>query len=150
MVITKELSVLVVCLDHIVSLACLSCFMSSQSDDRGTMSWLRNSPLRASFGKLRPSSYPPKDSDPSACYDSFRKHWQQAMEIIVRTKPPVGYPIQDDVWGVVNHLKHMVTFLVWEHNKQQSHFPCLEHLLSENLLDTLFTWSMHTGRYLQL
>nr|CAD7430578.1 unnamed protein product [Timema monikensis] len=111
------------------------------------MSWLRNSPLRASFGKLRPSSYPPKDSDPSACYDSFRKHWQQAMEIIVRTKPPVGYPIQDDVWGVVNHLKHMVTFLVWEHNKQQSHFPCLEHLLSENLLDTLFMWSMHTGRY---
>nr|CAD7430577.1 unnamed protein product [Timema monikensis] len=124
--------------------------MSSQSDERGTMSWLRNSPLRASFGKLRPSSYPPKDSDPSACYDSFRKHWQQAMEIIVRTKPPVGYPIQDDVWGVVNHLKHMVTFLVWEHNKQQSHFPCLEHLLSENLLDTLFMWSMHTGRYLQL
>lgn len=50
------------------------------------MSWLRNSPLRASFGKRRPSNSPPKDCDPTACYDSFKKHWQQMYEIIERTQ----------------------------------------------------------------
>lgn len=49
------------------------------------MSWLRSSPLRTSFSKQRSRDSPPKDADPSACYDSFCKHWQQAYEIILRT-----------------------------------------------------------------
>lgn len=49
------------------------------------MSWLRNSPLRTSFTKQRSRDSPPKDADPSACYDSFCKHWQQAYEIILHT-----------------------------------------------------------------
>ncbi|XP_066998841.2 FHIP family protein GJ17503 isoform X2 [Anabrus simplex] len=118
------------------------------------MSWLRNSPLRASFGHKRgsTSSSPPKDCDPTACYESFKKHWQQTYEIIERTQPPVGYPIQDDVLGVVNHLDQMLTLLLLElraveADNQQSQSPCLEYLLSENLLDRLFAWSIHTGRY---
>ncbi|PSN55373.1 hypothetical protein C0J52_01825 [Blattella germanica] len=121
------------------------------------MSWLRNSPLRASFGKLRPSNSPPKDCDPTACYDSFKKHWQQTHEIIERTRvsPPNGYPIQDDVLGVVNHLDQMVSFLLLElrtagnspSNENRQSCPCLDYLLSENLLDKLFAWSIHTGRF---
>ncbi|KAI4489772.1 hypothetical protein M0804_003954 [Polistes exclamans] len=122
------------------------------------MSWLRNSPLRTSFTKQRSRDSPPKDADPSACYDSFCKHWQQTYEIILHTIPPKGIPSQDDVLGVVNHIDQMVTLLVLElrestsskHYRQNSsatHSPCLEYLLSENLLVKLYEWSVHTGRF---
>lgn len=29
-----------------------------------------------------------------------------------------------------------------------THSPCLEYLLSENLLVKLYDWSVHTGRYI--
>ncbi|XP_053985299.1 FHIP family protein AAEL005291 isoform X2 [Hylaeus volcanicus] len=122
------------------------------------MSWLRGSPLRTSFSKQRSRDSPPKDADPSACYDSFCKHWQQAYEIILHTSPPKGILNQDDVLGVVNHIDHMVTLLVLElrdsyshNNYRQSttatHSPCLEYLLSENLLVKLYDWSINTGRF---
>lgn len=50
------------------------------------MSWLRSSPLRNSFGKQWSRDSPPKDADPSACYDSFCKHWQQTYEIIKQAR----------------------------------------------------------------
>ncbi|XP_015173934.1 PREDICTED: UPF0518 protein AAEL005291-like isoform X3 [Polistes dominula] len=122
------------------------------------MSWLRNSPLRTSFTKQRSRDSPPKDADPSACYDSFCKHWQQTYDIILHTIPPKGIPSQDDVLGVVNHIDQMVTLLVLElrestsskHYRQNSsatHSPCLEYLLSENLLVKLYEWSVHTGKF---
>lgn len=52
---------------------------------KGTMSWLRSSPLRTSFSKQRSRDSPPKDADPSACYDSFCKHSQQIYEIILHS-----------------------------------------------------------------
>ncbi|GAB1859031.1 UPF0518 protein CG3558 [Camponotus japonicus] len=122
------------------------------------MSWLRNSPLRTSFSKQRSRNSPPKDADPSACYDSFCKHWQQTYEIILHSLPLKGIPSQDDVLGVVNHIDQMVTLLMLElrdsnlHNHYQqsntaTHSPCLEYLLSENLLVKLYDWSVHTGRF---
>ncbi|CAD1476528.1 unnamed protein product, partial [Heterotrigona itama] len=122
------------------------------------MSWLRSSPLRTSFSKQRSRDSPPKDADPSACYDSFCKHWQQVYEIILRTSPPKGICNQDDVLGVVNHVDQMVTLLVLElrdfnfyNNYRQSttatHSPCLEYLLSENLLVKLYDWNKYSGRY---
>ncbi|XP_071575135.1 FHIP family protein GK23746-like [Temnothorax nylanderi] len=121
------------------------------------MSWLRSSPLRTSFSKQRSRDSPPKDADPSACYDSFCKHSQQIYEIILHSLPPKGIPSQDDVLGVVNHVDQMVTLLILElrdsnsHNYYQqantaTHSPCLEYLLSENLLVKLYDWSIHTGR----
>ncbi|XP_020287786.1 UPF0518 protein GJ17503-like isoform X2 [Pseudomyrmex gracilis] len=123
------------------------------------MSWLlRNNPIRTSFSKPRSRDSPPKDADPSACYDSFCKHWQQTYEIIVHSFPPKGLPSQDDVLGVVNHIEQIVTLLMLElrdstshHYRQQTnaatHSPCLEYLLSENLLVKLYDWSVHTGRF---
>ncbi|KFB46513.1 AGAP011705-PA-like protein [Anopheles sinensis] len=140
------------------------------------MSWLRSSPLRQSFTKsghsgnassrsgaggggggglagIRP--FDATDCDPKACYDSFCIHWQQAYEIIVRSE---NYRSQshDDVLGVVTHLDHMVTLLLMElHHCNKLSLPgqtappapCLEHLLSENLLDKLYEWGIKTGRY---
>uniref|UniRef100_U5EYG6 FHF complex subunit HOOK-interacting protein C-terminal domain-containing protein n=1 Tax=Corethrella appendiculata TaxID=1370023 RepID=U5EYG6_9DIPT len=126
------------------------------------MSWLRTSPLRQSFSRNsnsnRGNSNRPIDAtecDPKACYDSFCKHWQQAYEIIQRSESTRNQS-HDDVLGVVNHLDHMVTLLLVElHHcnkvglpgQQIPSAPCLEHLLSENLLDKLFEWGMKTGRY---
>ncbi|XP_014216802.1 UPF0518 protein AGAP011705 isoform X2 [Copidosoma floridanum] len=134
------------------------------------MSWLRSSPLRSSFSKQRSRDSPPKDADPVACYDSFRKHWQQSYDIICQSLPPKSIPSHDDVLGVVNHVDHMMTLLLLElrdYSLQQRHqnlrlqqrdivsaaqinthcSPCLEHLLSENLLEKLHEWSTHTGRF---
>ncbi|XP_063972429.1 FHIP family protein AAEL005291 [Diachasmimorpha longicaudata] len=123
------------------------------------MSWLRSSPLRNSFGKQWSRDSPPKDADPTACYDSFCKHWQQTHEIIRQAKSNKGVPLHDDILAVVNHIDQMVTLLLLEfrnsvglnHQQQMtngpSHSPCLEYLLSENLLDDLSDWSLTAGRY---
>ncbi|XP_062561638.1 FHIP family protein AAEL005291 isoform X1 [Armigeres subalbatus] len=135
------------------------------------MSWLRSSPLRQSFGKSgggsgssgRGSSstngtvraFDASECDPKACYDSFCIHWQQAYEIIQRSENNRGQS-HDDVLGVVTHLDHMVTLLLVElHHCNKLSLPgapapaapCLEHLLSENLLDKLYEWGVKTGRY---
>ncbi|XP_058466819.1 FHIP family protein AAEL005291 isoform X1 [Malaya genurostris] len=136
------------------------------------MSWLRSSPLRQSFtksvgnaasGSGRSGSstngtmraFDASECDPKACYDSFCIHWQQAYEIIQRAEINRGHP-HDDVLGVVTHLEHMVTLLLVElhHCNKVSlpgapipSAPCLEHLLSENLLDKLYEWGIKTGRY---
>ncbi|XP_051159475.1 FHIP family protein GK23746 isoform X2 [Leptopilina boulardi] len=121
------------------------------------MSWLRGNSLGTNFGKQRSRDSPPKDADPTACYDSFKKHWQQSYEIISSTQPPKGLPKQDDVLGVVNHVDQMVTLLLLElrnstlpnhrNTASPTHSPCLEYLLSENLLDKLFDWSLYTGKF---
>lgn len=128
------------------------------------MSWLRNGSLRASLNKRRVSNSPPKDADPTACYESFCKHWQQAHDIIQRTQASSMTLTQDDVLGVVNHLEHMSTLLLMElrsmgsfpigpqdsntlPDQYNASCPSLEFLLSENLLGKLYSWSEVTGRY---
>ncbi|XP_017855328.1 UPF0518 protein GI14169 isoform X2 [Drosophila busckii] len=134
------------------------------------MSWLRTSPLRQSMTRSGSSNSSGNagsstmrqrpidaatDCDPRACYDSFCKHWQQANEIIQHAVQP---PTHDDVLGVVSHLDYMVTLLLVElHHCNKVSLPtaeaapppapCLEYLLSENLLDKLYEWACTTGRY---
>jgi hypothetical protein len=61
----------------------------------------------------------------------------------------------DDVLSVVNNLDSMVTLLLVElhhcnkinlPSQAQPPAPCLEYLLSENLLDKLYEWGTKTGR----
>ncbi|XP_013119046.2 FHIP family protein GG24907 isoform X1 [Stomoxys calcitrans] len=141
------------------------------------MSWLRTSPLRQSLtrnpsnGSGSSSSFASgqnsalrqrpidtaTDCDPRACYDSFCKHWQQAYDIIQKSDGPNRPPTHDDVLAVVSHLDFMVTLLLVElHHCNKISLPdvsntpaapCLEYLLSENLLDKLYEWGCTTGRY---
>ncbi|KAG4065243.1 hypothetical protein HA402_012685 [Bradysia odoriphaga] len=119
------------------------------------MSWLGKSPLRQSFSRTSNQPIRTNDCDPQACYDSFCKHWQQIYDIILKVEP-MKPPTRDDVLGVVSHLDHMVTLLLVElqncnkvilSSMQPPPAPCLEYLLSENLLDKLYEWSSSTGRY---
>ncbi|XP_060805971.1 FHIP family protein GJ17503 isoform X2 [Amyelois transitella] len=112
------------------------------------MSWLRNTSL--SFARQLSRSLDPRhDYEPQACYNSFCKHWQQANEIINKSQPQ---HLHDDVLGVVNHLEQLATLLVLEARAQEintltNQATCLEHLLSENLLDKLYEWAICTGKY---
>ncbi|XP_055907885.1 FHIP family protein GJ17503 isoform X2 [Eupeodes corollae] len=109
----------------------------------------------SSLNKQRPIDSA-TDCDPRACYDSFCKHWQQAYEIIQRADNQKA-PTHDDVLGVVSHLDYMVTLILVElHHCNKISLPsanssppapCLEFLLSENLLDKLYEWGIITGRY---
>ncbi|GAB0095647.1 UPF0518 protein GG24907 [Sergentomyia squamirostris] len=129
------------------------------------MSWLRSSPLRQSFTNAMRSGGVKLENatelDPGACYDSFCKHWQQVSDIIKRSEN-AAVPSQDDILSVVNHLDQMVTFLLVEvlHcNKislpnlpgqpqvNQPPAPCLEFMLSKNILNKLFEWGKLTGCY---
>ncbi|XP_055716920.1 FHIP family protein GA25918 isoform X3 [Phlebotomus papatasi] len=133
------------------------------------MSWLRSSPLRQSFTNSSRSGGVKLDNatelDPGACYDSFCKHWQQAYDVIQRSEG-TNVPSHDDILSVVNHLDQMVTFLLVElihcnkvslpsppqtFNSQQTQSqpsaPCLEFMLSKNILNKLFDWGKSTGRY---
>ena len=65
-------------------------------------------------------------------------------------QPPNGSPTHDDVLGVVNHIDRMTTLLLIElrctfldtqKSTSPSHSPCLEYLLSENLLGKIYEWS---------
>lgn len=112
------------------------------------MSWLRTT-SKTLARQLSRSLDPRHDYEPQACYNSFCKHWQQAHDIIIKSQPQ---HLHDDVLGVVNHLEQLTTLLVLEARAREiNHAPapaaCLEHLLSENLLDKLYEWSICTGIY---
>ncbi|GJQ68104.1 hypothetical protein Trydic_g10703 [Trypoxylus dichotomus] len=114
------------------------------------MDWLRNNPFINPNRQQRALMSPEEECDPSACYDSFREHWQQVLKIIQRNQQ---LPSHDDVLGVVNHLEQMVSLLLYDIKKfKQIAIPlatsqCLEYLLSENLLDKLYEWGTRTGQY---
>ncbi|XP_053615503.1 FHIP family protein GJ17503 isoform X2 [Plodia interpunctella] len=112
------------------------------------MSWLRTTSL--SFARQLSRSLDPRhDYEPQACYNSFCKHWQQANDIINKSQPQ---HLHDDVLGVVNHLEQLATLLVLEARAREintltQQATCLEHLLTENLLDKLYEWAVCTGKY---
>lgn len=116
------------------------------------MDWLRNNSFR-SLTRQQPRSLlnTTEECDLTACYDSFKEHWLQAFKIIQRSQQ---LPTHDDVLGVVNYLEQMVTLLLLDIKKvDQITLPicnssqCLEHLISENILDKLFEWGIRTGKY---
>uniref|UniRef100_A0A023F014 FHF complex subunit HOOK-interacting protein C-terminal domain-containing protein n=1 Tax=Triatoma infestans TaxID=30076 RepID=A0A023F014_TRIIF len=111
------------------------------------MSWLRNASLSGNYIKHKVITSPNKDFDPLACYESFRKHWQQINEIIQNTTGSPGGVKYDDMKAVVYNLDHMVTLLILEHQSSQVSNSCFNYIVSDQILDKLYSWSLHTGRY---
>ncbi|XP_077285417.1 FHIP family protein GJ17503-like isoform X2 [Arctopsyche grandis] len=126
-------------------------------------SWLRNSPLRVS-SRLRRPALPAPAADPAACYESFCHHWRQAELIIKHQQQGAHVPSHDDISAVVNHLEYLATLLLLEirqisgqddaNESSNATFgssgPCLDQLLSENLLDKLYEWGNSSGRYMNV
>lgn len=55
-------------------------------------------------------------------------------------------PGQDDVLGVVNNVDQLLSLLLLE-LRGPAEQQCLEHLLSEKVLERLLGWGSLTGRY---
>lgn len=51
----------------------------------------------------------------------------------------------DDILAVFYNLDHMTTLLFLEFSSH-SNLKCFDYLLSENILDKLYSWSQQTGR----
>ncbi|XP_073999432.1 FHIP family protein AGAP011705 isoform X3 [Rhodnius prolixus] len=111
------------------------------------MSWLRNASLGGNYVKHRVISSNNKDFDPEACYESFRKHWQQIDDIINNTTGSPGGVKYDDMKAVVYNLEHMVTLLILEHQSNPVTSSCFKLIISDQILDKLHSWSLKTGRY---
>ncbi|KAK7604799.1 hypothetical protein V9T40_005985 [Parthenolecanium corni] len=89
-----------------------------------------------------------KDFDLSACYDSFKKHWQQIHEIIKKYENNFSSePKHDDVLTVVNHLSQILTLIQVELRSECSTKSCIEYLLEEDYLHCLCAWTVSTRKY---
>lgn len=132
------------------------------------MDWLRNNSFIGLTRQPRSLLSTEEECDPTACYDSFKEHWQQTFKIIQRSQVSIlekivncetlviyfqQLPSHDDVLGVVNHLEQMVTLLLYDIKKaDQITLPllttsqCLEYLITENILHKLFEWGIRTGK----
>uniref|UniRef100_A0A8D8LHU9 UPF0518 protein CG3558 n=1 Tax=Cacopsylla melanoneura TaxID=428564 RepID=A0A8D8LHU9_9HEMI len=107
------------------------------------MSWLRNGTLSSNSYNPGPrSSLACKEyHDPIACYESFKKHWQQVMEVFLKFKDGSGDIKQEDVVIIVNHLDQIISLLINFADKQ-----CLEYLLKEKILDQLCHLSLNCDK----
>ncbi|XP_017786072.1 PREDICTED: UPF0518 protein AGAP011705 [Nicrophorus vespilloides] len=115
------------------------------------MEWIISNSFIGSGRQQRALVSTEEECDPTACYDSFRQHWQQALKIIKRNQQ---LPSQDDVLGIVNNLEQMVSLLLYDLKKvDQMTLPisttsqCLDYLMTENILNQLFEWGIRTGKY---
>uniref|UniRef100_T1I3S9 FHF complex subunit HOOK-interacting protein C-terminal domain-containing protein n=1 Tax=Rhodnius prolixus TaxID=13249 RepID=T1I3S9_RHOPR len=97
------------------------------------MSWLRNASLGGNYVKHRVISSNNKDFDPEACYESFRKHWQQIDDIINNTTGSPGGVKYDDMKAVVYNLEHMNDFNKIGLDNNHSNFRYENALKSEQL-----------------
>lgn len=117
------------------------------------MEWLRNNSIIRNNRQIRSSQQvqAEADCDPTACYDSFKQHWQQIYRIFARNQQ---MPKQDDVLSVVNHLEQMASLLRYDMRKFEQHTipvttmsQCLEYLIAENILHQLYEWGLRAGMY---
>ncbi|KAK9497574.1 hypothetical protein O3M35_004273 [Rhynocoris fuscipes] len=111
------------------------------------MSWLKNAPITGSYVKRKIISTQSKDFDALACYDSFKKHWQQIYDIIENNPGSPGGVKNDEMKSVIYNLDHMVTLLILEYQSSPSNTNCLNYIINEQILDRLYKWSLNTGRY---
>ncbi|XKL64668.1 hypothetical protein PGB90_004754 [Kerria lacca] len=89
-----------------------------------------------------------KDFDLSACYDSFKKHWQQISEIINTYELNSDFePKHDDVLTIVNHLNQILTLIQVELRSDCIVNSCIEYLIEENYLECLCMWTTGARKY---
>uniref|UniRef100_T1J1Q6 Uncharacterized protein n=1 Tax=Strigamia maritima TaxID=126957 RepID=T1J1Q6_STRMM len=108
------------------------------------MSWFVRGGVARTSVKRNSSPSPPKELDANACYESFKKHWHQAWDVM--SKPALNAAKSDNIQSVLNLVDQMVTLLLHDIRVSNNSIgPLLNHLLTENALDKLFEWSLNSG-----
>ncbi|KAM9382088.1 FHF complex subunit HOOK-interacting protein 1A [Phaethornis superciliosus] len=86
--------------------------------------------------------------DPETCMIVFRTHWAQVLKILEKhdplknTQAKYGAISPDEASTVQNYVEHMLFLLIEEQVKDASMGPILEFVVSENIMEKLFLWSL--------
>ncbi|XP_021103539.1 protein FAM160A1 isoform X2 [Heterocephalus glaber] len=86
--------------------------------------------------------------DPETCMIVFRNHWAQVIKILEKHDPlknsqaKYGSIPPDEASAVQNYVEHMLFLLIEEQAKDAAMGPILEFVVSENIMEKLFLWSL--------
>ncbi|XP_048799005.1 FHF complex subunit HOOK interacting protein 1A isoform X2 [Lagopus muta] len=86
--------------------------------------------------------------DPETCMIVFTTHWAQVLKILEKhdplknTQAKYGAVSPDEASTVQNYVEHMLFLLIEEQAKDASMGPILEFVVSENIMEKLFLWSL--------
>ncbi|OCT97009.1 protein FAM160A1 [Xenopus laevis] len=87
-------------------------------------------------------------ADSETCTMVFKNHWNQVQRILESHDPFKNTqtkckPISaDEVSAVQNYVEHMLILLIEEEVKDAAMGPILEFVVSENIMEKLFLWSL--------
>ncbi|XP_030047506.1 FHF complex subunit HOOK-interacting protein 1A [Microcaecilia unicolor] len=86
--------------------------------------------------------------DPETCTIVFKNHWAQVIKILEKHDPfknsqaKHGAIPPDEASAVQNYVEHMLFLLIEEQAKDAAMGPILEFVVSENVMEKLFLWSL--------
>uniref|UniRef100_A0A8D1ZXC2 FHF complex subunit HOOK-interacting protein C-terminal domain-containing protein n=1 Tax=Sus scrofa TaxID=9823 RepID=A0A8D1ZXC2_PIG len=86
--------------------------------------------------------------DPETCMIVFKNHWAQVVKILEKhdplknTQAKYGSIPSDEASAVQNYVEHMLFLLIEEQAKDAAMGPILEFVVSENIMEKLFLWSL--------
>ncbi|XP_053316547.1 FHF complex subunit HOOK interacting protein 1A [Spea bombifrons] len=86
--------------------------------------------------------------DPETCTIVFKNHWIQVQRILEKHDPFKNFQVKfgditpDEVSAVQNYVEHMLLLLIEEQVKDEAMGPILEFVVSENIMEKLFLWSL--------
>ncbi|XP_031548453.2 FHF complex subunit HOOK-interacting protein 1A isoform X1 [Vicugna pacos] len=86
--------------------------------------------------------------DPETCMIVFKNHWTQVVKILEKhdplknTQAKYGSIPPDEASAVQNYVEHMLFLLIEEQAKDAAMGPILELVVSENIMEKLFLWSL--------
>ncbi|XP_020849778.1 FHF complex subunit HOOK-interacting protein 1A isoform X1 [Phascolarctos cinereus] len=86
--------------------------------------------------------------DPETCMIVFKNHWAQVVKILEKHDPlknaqaKYGSISSDEASAVQNYVEHMLFLLIEEQAKDAAMGPILEFVVSENIMEKLFLWSL--------
>ncbi|XP_072262010.1 FHF complex subunit HOOK-interacting protein 1A [Pyxicephalus adspersus] len=86
--------------------------------------------------------------DPETCTIVFKNHWAQVQRILEKHDPFKNFKARygsitaDEVSAVQNYVEHMILLLIEEQVKDAAMGPILEFVVSENIMEKLFLWSL--------
>ncbi|KAM8939085.1 FHF complex subunit HOOK-interacting protein 1A [Pelodytes ibericus] len=89
-----------------------------------------------------------KGVDPETCTMVFKNHWIQVQRILEKHDPfknlqvKFGAITSDEVSAVQNYVDQMLILLIGEQVKDAAMGPILEFVVSENIMEKLFLWSL--------
>ncbi|XP_007458386.1 PREDICTED: protein FAM160A1-like, partial [Lipotes vexillifer] len=101
----------------------------------------------ATEGKLR-QAVSLQGVDPETCMIVFENHWAQVVKILEKhdplknTQAKYGFIPPDEASAVQNYVEHMLFLLIEEQARDAAMGPILEFVVSENIMEKLFLWSL--------